>query len=90
MAEKNNNGRITNEKVYNMFSKVQVGLAKVEAKQEDMAEDVKSLFDTVNKHTEKIGIIRGKLMVWGVIGGGGVSLIIGIILLLSRNVLGGR
>lgn len=90
------NGRITYKVIYEMQSQVmekisgcEKKIAVVKTKQEDMAENMKGLVDTVNSHTEKIGVIRGKLIVWGVIGGGGVSLVIGLILLFGRYILGG-
>ena len=94
MTEKNgNNGRITNQKVYDMHAAVmekiggcEVAIARVETKQEDMGEDIKALSDTVGGHTEKIGVIRGKLAVWGVVGGGGVSIVVFVI---ARLIFGG-
>lgn len=87
------NGRITNKEIYGMQAEVKEEisgcrerLSAIESKQDDMAGAIQTLFKTVGNHTEKIGIIRGKIMVWGLIGGGCISI---VVFVLARLILGG-
>ncbi|MBN1254013.1 MAG: hypothetical protein JXA50_01900 [Deltaproteobacteria bacterium] len=80
------NGRVTNKEVYSMFADVQKdmgdmkgAIGKIEGKTSTMAKDLSEVKTTLQSHSEKIGILKGKAAVWGVLGG---TVVTGIILLL--------
>ena len=97
------NGRVTHQEIFQLQTAVmkemtgcKVAIAEVRTKQEAMGEDIGELKEMsvaqavkIGNHTEKIGVIRGKIMVWGLIGGGGISLIIMILGYSFRSALFG-
>ena len=97
------NGRVTHQEIYQMQSAVmkditwcKVKIAEVKTKQEDMGEDIAELkkmsvaqAGLIGNYREKFGVVKGKLMVWGLIGGGGISLIVMILSYSFRSALFG-
>jgi len=79
------NGRITVKDLWAVLGDIQCKVGEIRGETKSMANDLNQVKNTLQDHTDKLGILKGKAAVWGVIGGGGITVIGGVIIYFLTN-----
>jgi hypothetical protein len=77
--------RITTKDVYEVLMGVKRQIGGIEGKLEMMIPDLATVKITIEKHAEKIGLLRGTAATWGIIGGAIITVIGGIVLYIVTH-----